>query len=168
MSFWRHYYHLVWATKDREPLIQPEVEKRLRAYIVSKSVEQTVYVYAIGTCLDHIHLVVAIPPKLSVAKVVKRIKGASSHFVNHVLRPPDYFSWQRGYGSMSMGETQLPVAVAYVENQKQHHAEQSVNSWLERYCQEDEGPQVIDRPSGEKVAGMHEEAEGYDVRQSPF
>ena len=149
-------------------MIQPEFETRLRAYIVSKSVEQTVYVYAIGTCLDHIHLVVAIPPKLSVARVVKRIKGASSHFANHVLRPSDYFSWQRGYGSMSMGETQLPVAVAYVENQKQHHAQQSVNSWLERYCQEDEGPQDIDRPSGEKVAGMHEETEEYDVRQSPF
>jgi len=42
MSFWRHYYHLVWATNDREPLIQPNIEERLRAYIVSKSVEQTV------------------------------------------------------------------------------------------------------------------------------
>ena len=168
MSFWRHYYHLVWATKDREPLIQPEMEKRLRAYIISKSVEQTVYVYAIGTCPDHIHLVVAIPPKLSVAQFVKKIKGASSHFVNHVLRPPDHFGWQRGYGSMSMGETQLPVAVAYVENQKQHHAQQSVNSWLERYCQEDEGPPDTSRSPEERVSAVREDAAEYAVGQSPF
>ena len=149
-------------------MIQPSIDERLRAYIVSKSVEQAVYVYAIGTCPDHIHLVVAIPPKLSVAQVVKRIKGASSHFVNHVLRPPDHFGWQRGYGSMSMGETQRPVAVAYVENQKQHHAQQSVNSWLERYCQEDEGPPDISPPPDERVSAVRENAEEYAVRQSPF
>lgn len=93
MSFWRHYYHLVWGTKQRNPSILPGIEEQLRAYIVSKSAELAVYVYAIGTCEDHIHLVVAIPPKLSVAQVVKKIKGASSHFVNHVLRPADQFAW---------------------------------------------------------------------------
>ncbi len=91
MSFWRHHYHLVWATRDRAPLIQPSIEGQLRAYIVSKSAEL----------------------------------AASSHFVNHVLRPPDHFGWQRGYGSMSMGETQRPIAVAYAQNQKQHHAQQT-------------------------------------------
>jgi putative transposase len=32
MSFWRLYYHLVWATKNREHLSQPETENRLYAY----------------------------------------------------------------------------------------------------------------------------------------
>lgn len=36
MTFWRLYYHLVWATKDREYLIQSEMEDRLRSYIVNK------------------------------------------------------------------------------------------------------------------------------------
>ena len=168
MSFWRHCYHLVWATRDRAPLIQPSIEGQLRAYIVSKSAELAVYVYAIGTCDDHIHLVVAIPPKLSLAQVVKRIKGASSHFVNHVLRPPDHFGWQRGYGSITMGETQRPIAVAYAENQKQHHAQQTTNAWLERYCEEDEDPPGIGRRPGEEVSAVREEAANYEVGQSPF
>ena len=39
MAFWRLYYHLVWATKNREPLIKPEIEKRLYAYLVHKAAE---------------------------------------------------------------------------------------------------------------------------------
>ena len=48
MSFWRLYYHLVWSTKNREPLIQPKVEPRLFAYIVRKAAELECYVYAIN------------------------------------------------------------------------------------------------------------------------
>ena len=39
MTFWRNYYHLVWATKNREHFIPPELEKELYAYIVSKADE---------------------------------------------------------------------------------------------------------------------------------
>jgi putative transposase len=39
MPFWRLYYHLVWATKNREPLIVPQIEPRLYAYLVHKAAE---------------------------------------------------------------------------------------------------------------------------------
>ena len=59
MTFWRCYYHLVWTTRNREPLIQPDIEKRLYAYIVCKAAELDVYVYAINGCSDHVHLIVS-------------------------------------------------------------------------------------------------------------
>ena len=130
MSFWRNYYHLVWATKQRSPFLQPDVEQPLYAYMINKAAELEVYVYAINGWVEHTHLVVAIPPKHGVAEVVKKIKGASSHYVNHVLRPEDEFAWQRGYGCMTMGESQRSIAEAYVRNQKQHHAQQTTNGWL--------------------------------------
>ncbi len=37
MSYWRLYYHLVWATKQRLPLIQPELETKLYGYIIGKA-----------------------------------------------------------------------------------------------------------------------------------
>src|SRR6476661_6869597 len=82
MSFWRLYYHLVWSTKNREHLIQPDVETRLYLYLVSKAAELDVYVYAINGWFDHIHMVVAIPPNHAVAEVVKRLKGGRSHDLN--------------------------------------------------------------------------------------
>ena len=140
MAFWRLYCHLVWATRDREHLIQPEIEGWLYAYIVRKAAELGVYVYAINGWYDHIHLVVSIPPKHAVAYVVKCLKGASSHAVNQADRIDHQFGWQRGYGALSLGERQRPKAEAYVANQKQHHEQQSANAWLERYAEFDDGP----------------------------
>jgi len=149
MSFWRNYYHIVWATKNREPLIQPVFEAQIYGYLVNKGAELDVYTYAIGGCADHIHLVAAVPPKHAVAFVVKNLKGASSHYVNHVIRPANLtFAWQNGYGCLTLGETQRPVAEAYVQRQKQHHEDQTTNRWLERYEELDEGPKSTEWTDG--------------------
>ena len=140
MSFWRLYYHLVWATKNREPLIEPEIEDRLYAYLVRKAAELDVLVYAINGWYDHVHLLVAIPPKHAVAQVAKRLKGASSHYLNHEGSLDYHFAWQRGYGAFTLGERQRPEAEAYVRNQKEHHERQTTNAWLEHHAELDEGP----------------------------
>ena len=140
MPFWRLYYHLVWATKDREPLIRPEIEERLYAYTIRKAAELGVYVYAINGWYDHVHLLVAIPPKHAVADLVKRLKGSSSHYLNHAGGLDFEFGWQRGYGALTLGEGQRPKAEAYVRDQKGHHGQQTVNAWLEHYTEFDEGP----------------------------
>lgn len=140
MSFWRLYYHLVWATKNREALIQPETEERLYAYTVRKAAESNVCVYAINGWYDHVHLLVAIPPKHAVADVVKRLKGSSSHYLNHAGGLDYEFAWQRGYGALTFGEGQRAKAEAYVRAQKDHHEQQTANSWLERCSEFDEGP----------------------------
>jgi REP element-mobilizing transposase RayT len=140
MPFWRTYYHLVWATHERLPLIQPNVEKRLYAYTVAKSAEIGVYVYAINGWHDHLHLVAAIPPKISISEVVKTLKGSSSHDLNQSDAFNGNFGWQRGYGVFSLGEKQKSIAEKYVNEQKQHHQSQTINEWLERCNEEDEGP----------------------------
>jgi len=140
MSFWRNYYHLVWTTKNREPLIQPSFESQLYSYLISKAAELGCYTYAIGGISEHVHVGMAIPPKHAVAYVVKMLKGSSSHYINHVIRPMDRFDWQRGYGCLTLGETQRARAILYIQQQKQHHAESSLNTWLERAEEFDEGP----------------------------
>ncbi len=167
MTFWRNYYHMVWATKNREHLITAELEKDLYAYIVSKSDEIGIIIYAINGWYEHTHLVGAIPPKLAVAEGVKKLKGASSFFVNHVIKPEgERFAWQRGYGSLSVGEKQRPIAIAYVENQKKHHAEENTNAWLERYDEIDEGP--TDFGISGKRKGVKDNQADYQVHVDPF
>jgi putative transposase len=140
MPFWRLYYHLTWSTKDREPLITPDIEPRLFAYIVKKAAELGVFTYAINSWTEHLHVVSAIPPKVAVAELVKFVKGASSHYLNHECHLGYEFAWQRGYGALSIGEKQRPIAEEYVRNQKTHHEKQTAISWLERYTDIDEGP----------------------------
>ena len=140
MSFWRTYYHIVWSTKERADLITPEIEPELYKYIVHKALEIEMRVYALNGWTDHVHLVGSIPPKLSVADAVRRLKGASSSFMRTSHFRHDSFEWARGYGVFTLGESQREFAEAYVNNQKEHHTKQTTNKWLEYAQAVDEGP----------------------------
>jgi putative transposase len=167
VSFWRLYYHLDWATKNREHLIQPEIETRLDAYLVRKAAELGVYVYAINGWYDHIHLLVAIPPKRAVADVVKRLKGSSSHYLNHTGELAYKFAWQRGYRALTLGERQRPKAKAYVRDQKAHHGQGATNAWLERSTEFDEGPVDAGIAFDEVPTSLREESPPYDAWGEP-
>ncbi|WP_416666382.1 IS200/IS605 family transposase [Egbenema bharatensis] len=138
MTVWRTYYHLVWATHDRAPLITEAVEAELYSYIQAKIRSLHCPMHAIGGVADHLHLVVSIPPSQSIADFVKRIKGSSSHHLNRTF-PQQTFAWQREYGVFSLGGKQLDRAIAYVNDQKHHHATGNLILGLE--------PETLDRPT---------------------
>jgi len=126
-----------------------------------------VYVYAINSVIDHIHMIVAIPPALAVAEVVKNLKGASSHHLNHSA-PLDFpFEWQRGYGALSLGERQRPSAEEYVREQKRHHHQQTANAWLERADEFDEGPADAGLVLDSVPPTLREEPMRYDTLGEP-
>ncbi len=168
MSFWRNYYHIIWATKNREPFITPEIEQRLFAYIVRKSAELGAYVYAIDGWTEHTHVVAAIPPHVAVSHWVKTVKGASSHDLNQ-QGLPFHFAWQRGYGVLTLGQRQLADAIAYVHGQKQHHAQGTALAWLERHNEVDEGPPELVGHHAPPVPALREPSAIYEsLGDSPF
>lgn len=135
MAFWRLYYHLIWATKERQPLINHDRETELYNYIIGKADALSCIIHAIGGVEDHIHLIASIPPKLSISDFVKTIKGSSAHQLNQNLKLSSNstsFGWQRGYGVLSLGSKQLDQAVCYVKNQKEHHLQGTEIASLER------------------------------------
>jgi putative transposase len=140
MALWRLYYHLVWGTKNRQPLIDNKLEARLYPYIVSKADSLNCIIHAIDGTENHIHIIVSIPPKLSIAEFVKRIKGKRSHYLNQNFLDPPQFSWQEGYGVFSLGGKQLDNAIAYVQNQKIHHQQNTTIAMLERIDDNDDPP----------------------------
>lgn len=141
MALWRLYYHLVWATKERQPLIIPARESQLYSYIIGKADSLGCIIHSIGGIEDHLHLVTSVPPSLSIADFVKHIKGSSAHKFNQDSPPTSAkFSWQRGYGIFSLGGKQLDEAIAYVSNQKQHHSQGTAIPSLERDNYEDDSP----------------------------
>jgi putative transposase len=73
------------------------------------------------------------------ADFIGKLKGASSHWVTHVLKHPEPFDWQRGYGVVSFGSRNLEQVIRYVRNQKEHHQKQTVNNTLEKWSEEDDG-----------------------------
>ena len=123
MSLWKLYYNLVWSTHERLPLITPKREAALYRYCSDKADALGSHLHAIGGIDNHVHLIVSIPPKIAIAEFVRRIKGSSSHYLNSNYSDDDCckFKWQQNYGVFSLGRKQLDVAIAYTQNQKQHH-----------------------------------------------
>jgi putative transposase len=133
MSFWRLYYHAVWATKERVPVITDEIVEPIQHAIRRTSADLDVNVFAIGVLPDHIHVFAQIPPALVVAKVIGRWKGASSHAANeHRPGSLSKVGWQEGYGVLTVSQSGFDHAVAYVLNQRERHAAREVYGPLER------------------------------------
>ena len=132
MPFYQTYYHLIWATYKREPFLVDRIEKQIYGTILSKAKELGCPVHAIGGIDDHIHIAISIAPKLAVADVIRQLKGSSTYYVNHQPDAGATFGWQRGYGVLTFGGRSMPTVVAYVQNQKEHHRQQSTIALYER------------------------------------
>jgi REP element-mobilizing transposase RayT len=68
MSYWKLYYHFIWSTKNRMPLIDSALEPELYRAIAAKAKDMGGFVHAIGGTTDHAHLAVSILPKIAPAK----------------------------------------------------------------------------------------------------
>lgn len=120
-TYHRLFVHAVWGTWDRLPLITPRVEAMVYADIRVECSKIKAELLEIGGIEDRIHVVVRIPPALSIADLLKQIKGASSHLTSHTNSADDFFKWQGAYAALTVSESDLPRVRAYVRNQKAHH-----------------------------------------------
>ena len=123
MTYWRLHYHLIWATRHREPTLTPEREKMFYSVLHGKAEELGLIIHAAGNVEDHVHIVASIPPKLSVADCVRHLKGTTAFAINHMEDSDGGFQWQHGYGALSVGESSLQTVMRYADQQKEHHLE---------------------------------------------
>jgi putative transposase len=126
------YLHIVWSTWRRHPFISAELQPRVYGALAHQCAEVDADVIAIGGMPDHVHVLARMPTTISIAEFVRRMKGASSHLVTHVLRSPEPFKWQGGYGAFSVSKRHVPVVSNYVLNQEQHHREGTTHLVFER------------------------------------
>lgn len=126
------YLHLTWHTKHNQPILTPEIEDRLQHYLVHRSCETPgVFIYEIGGTKDHLHLAVRVPPTLLLSDWIGKLKGASSHYINHHIADHKVLEWQVGYGVVSFGARALPWVRRYIQRQKEHHANGTITQRLE-------------------------------------
>jgi putative transposase len=87
-NYTRLFYHFVWSTWDRTPLLVGAVEETAYAVIRSQCAEMEAKVISIGGIENHVHLLVSLPTTINVADFIKSVKGVSSRVVNQNYARP--------------------------------------------------------------------------------
>jgi putative transposase len=117
-------YHVVWITKYRKPVLRGEIARRVRELVRQECAKLDVYILSGHVAVDHIHLLVSVPPYLSVSKLMQQLKGASSR---KMLQEFGELSrqfwgrhlWARGYFAASSGNVTDEIIKQYIESQGQ-------------------------------------------------
>lgn len=123
-TFTRQLLHIVFSTKHRQPLLTPDVKPRMYGYMRTISEDLGVVVLGLNGVEDHVHLAVDLPPKLSTAEYLTKMKANSSRWFRRQFPRLD-FGWQRGYGAFSVSPSRLPELQRYIDIQEAKHAELS-------------------------------------------
>jgi putative transposase len=124
LPYWRLFYHIVWATKGREPLIDAHAARVIKGTIAAVCEKEGFVLHAIGTMPDHVHVAVSIAPTKAISDIIARWKGGSSHLLNHAEQQDSELrvAWQAEYGIVSFSERNLRDVTAYVNEQPRRHA----------------------------------------------
>ena len=115
-------YHVVWITKYRKPVLRGEIAIRLRELVRQTCAALDVYIVSGHIAVDHVHLLVSVPPMISVSTLMQRIKGRSSRKMLEEFGELNRqfwgrHLWARGYFAASSGNVTDEIIKQYIESQ---------------------------------------------------
>lgn len=118
---WRCQYHLVFAPKFRRKAIYGELRADIGKILRKLCAEKKVEIIEAEACIDHVHMLVSIPPHLSVSQFMGFLKGKSTLMIfdRHANLKYKYGSrhfWCRGYYVDTVGKNKR-VIEEYIRNQ---------------------------------------------------
>ena len=114
------HYHIIFSTKDRVAYMQCDWRDRLHAYLGGIVRDLGGIPESVGGVEDHVHLLVGLRANQQLSEVVKEIKTSSSKWVHQELEKP-LFSWQEGYGALTVSPSQRKNVMKYIARQEEHH-----------------------------------------------
>jgi REP element-mobilizing transposase RayT len=110
--------HCVFSTKHRAAIIPADRQEHLWAYLLGIARNMKIKILAIGGTSDHLHLLIALPPTMNLAKAMCDMKANSSKWLNEAGL---HFAWQEGYGAFSVSPSRVADVQRYIRNQAEHH-----------------------------------------------
>ncbi len=113
--------HVVWGTKNREPILTNEKRKHLFDHIQANSKIKGIYIDTLGGYTDHVHCLISLGSDQSIAKVVQLIKGESSFWANREKLFSPKLAWAEDYFSASVSESSVQRVRDYIHTQEEHH-----------------------------------------------
>ena len=119
-------YHIVFCTKYRCQVLCGDIAARCREIIREVCSANYIDIISGNIGPDHVHMLISIPPHISVSKAVQYIKGKSSRklqqeFEKLKKRYWGQHMWSRGYFAVTTGALNSEDVQRYIERQEEHH-----------------------------------------------
>ena len=121
-AYARNHLHIIFGTKGRCASIKAPVQENLWAYIRGIARNYKMDLEAIGGTDNHVHLLLVLPPKLSLSHALRAIKANSSKWMNE---NGHLFAWQEGYAAFSVSASLVEAVSEYIRKQPEHHKKMS-------------------------------------------
>jgi putative transposase len=109
-------FHIVFSTKGRASAISEP--PKLWAYVAGIARNLHYQPFAVGGTGNHIHVLAGVPPLVSAAEAVQKLKANSSRWLRKNGKWP---GWQEGYGAFSVSSSNVDSVRHYIQNQDEHH-----------------------------------------------
>jgi len=113
--------HCIFSTKDRARSIAPEMERQLHAYLGGIVRQIGGKAFAINGTADHVHMLVALPPTVTISEAMRVVKSNSSAWAHERGPERAKFAWQAGFGAFSVSRSNVPAVAKCIGQQKAHH-----------------------------------------------
>ena len=114
-------YHCVWTPKYRRSVLVGAVATRCEAVIRQVAEKYSAEIIALEIMPDHVHVLVEVDPQFGIHRLVKNLKGVSSHILRQefpTLKSKLPTLWTNPYFVSTVGGAPLAIIKQYVENQK--------------------------------------------------
>ena len=121
-SYTNLLYHIIFSTKDRQPLISSEYETRLYDYIGGTIRRAGGISMGINGTEDHVHLLAKLRPDKALSDVLRDLKANATGWMHELFPSMSQFTWQRGYGAFTVSHSNVDEVRRYIAQQKHHHA----------------------------------------------
>ena len=115
------YYHIVFSTKERHPVLVADHREELLRYIWGIVTNKHSHLYRINGTTEHLHLLTGIHPTVALAEFVKDIKVASSEWIKQQCVFSRFTHWQDGYSAFTVSHGGKDAVIDYIRNQTEHH-----------------------------------------------
>ena len=119
MSYTLLLYHIIFRTKNSVPALSIEHESLLYRYIWRLVKNKNSVLYRIGGMPDHIHLLPALHPSLSISDFMRTLKTSTNTWLKENWQKfPLFRGWRTGYAAFTYGFSEKETIIRYIDNQK--------------------------------------------------
>jgi len=133
MGYIKIWVHLVWSTKNREPLLTREYRTDIFSHIRENAEKKGIYLDFINGYLDHVHCLVSLGPGQNIDTIMMLLKGESSFWINRNKIFRKKFEWQDEYFAVSVSESAVNRVRDYIKNQEEHHRRRSFQEEFDEF-----------------------------------